>query len=99
MLRKGALVLFIAFRHVLVSATFCYQVCQTLKRYQSKVNLLLQGLTHWTSFKDSLTKCNILLEGALFHFTVFQIEIKLYRTVGLNLVKSIGHFGLSSQKV
>ena len=29
---------------------------------------------------------------------VFQIEIKLYRTVGLNLVKSIGHFGLSSPK-
>ena len=31
--------------------------------------------------------------------TVFQIEIKLYRTVGLSLVKSIGHFGLSSQKI
>ena len=34
-----------------------------------------------------------------FYNTVFQIEIKLYRTVGLNLVKSIGHFDLSSQKV
>ena len=30
---------------------------------------------------------------------VFQIEIKPYRTVGLNLVKSIGHFGLLSQKI
>ena len=35
----------------------------------------------------------------MLHNSVFQIGIKLYRTVGLNLVKSIGHFGLSSQKV
>ena len=31
--------------------------------------------------------------------TVFQIEIQLHRTVGLNVVKSIGHFGLLSEKV